>query len=32
VKQGLKVLYKEFKAANAYRRKMEKPFIMEQRR
>ena len=32
VKQGLKVLLKEFKAANAYRRKMEKPFILEQRR
>ena len=26
------MLLKEFKAANAYRRKMEKPFILEQRR
>ena len=30
--QGLAQLLKEFKKANAYRRKMEKPFIMEARR
>jgi hypothetical protein len=31
-KAGLKKLLAEFKKANAFRRKMEKPFIMEQRR